>query len=119
MQGRIDKKFCSDYCRNKYHNRLHARENNYIRKVNYILRKNRRILLELMQSGIETIPPTNLAQAGFNFKFFTSIQKNPHGQNCYFCYELGYLKRRDGEWTLIQKNIDQKVTYLFIDNISL
>ena len=47
IKGRIDKRFCNDYCRNIYHNNLNKDSTNYIRNVNNILRKNRRILKKL------------------------------------------------------------------------
>ena len=42
--GRIDKKFCSDGCRNAYNNKLNKDGKNLIRNINNRLRKNWRIL---------------------------------------------------------------------------
>jgi vacuolar-type H+-ATPase subunit B/Vma2 len=42
--GRIDKKFCSDGCRNAYNNRVNKDSKNLIRNINNRLRKNWRIL---------------------------------------------------------------------------
>ena len=44
--GRVDKKFCSDYCRNAHHNNLNKDRKNLVRNVNNLLRKNYRILEE-------------------------------------------------------------------------
>ena len=41
--GRIDKKFCSDGCRNAYNNRINKDSKNLIRNTNNRLRKNYRI----------------------------------------------------------------------------
>ena len=49
VKGRTDKKFCDDFCRNKYNNQLKAGCNNYVRNINNALGKNRRIL-ESLQS---------------------------------------------------------------------
>ena len=49
--GRIDKKFCNDMCRNSYNNNLNKAANEYVRKVNVILRKNRRILSSLTKGS--------------------------------------------------------------------
>ncbi len=49
--GRVDKKFCSDGCRNAYNNKNKAAATNYIRNVNNLLAKNRRILLAFNPSG--------------------------------------------------------------------
>jgi len=45
--GRADKKFCDKQCRNDYNNTQNVTTNNYIRKVNRIIKKNRNILEEL------------------------------------------------------------------------
>ena len=52
ISGRSDKKFCSDYCRNAFNNDQNRDVNNYVRNINNILRKNRRILAELNVPGI-------------------------------------------------------------------
>jgi predicted nucleic acid-binding Zn ribbon protein len=48
--GRADKKFCSDGCHNAYNNKNKAAATNYIRNVNNLLAKNRRILLAFSPS---------------------------------------------------------------------
>ena len=70
--GRIDKKFCNDMCRNSYNNLLNKDANEYVRKVNVILRKNRRILSSLM-NGSEKGKATKeqLLLNGFNFYYYT------------------------------------------------
>ncbi|WP_315824342.1 hypothetical protein [Paraflavitalea speifideaquila] len=52
VKGRADKRFCDDYCRNNYNNQLNSDSVNYVRNVNNILRRNRRILEETM-NGVE------------------------------------------------------------------
>ena len=47
LVGRRDQKFCCDYCRNTYNNRQNEDANAVVRKINSILRKNRRILSKL------------------------------------------------------------------------
>ena len=42
--GRIDKKFCSDYCRNTYNNNINKESKNLVRNTNNRLRKNYKIL---------------------------------------------------------------------------
>jgi predicted nucleic acid-binding Zn-ribbon protein len=64
--GRVDKKYCSDACRNSANNRLNADSNNFVRNVNNILRKNRRILLDLNSTGETTIKLIELFKKGFD-----------------------------------------------------
>ncbi|MFQ5334975.1 MAG: hypothetical protein ACE5DN_02765 [Flavobacteriales bacterium] len=89
--GRADKKFCSDACRNASNNRLNRDVNNYVRNVNNILRKNRRILATLNPGEKVRVHKSVLSKKGFNFNYFTNIYTTKTGKTYYFCYELGYL----------------------------
>ena len=69
LLGRKDQKFCADYCRNTYNNRLNEDVNSTVRKINSILRKNRRILAQLNPKGKKTVHLIELAELGFNFHY--------------------------------------------------
>jgi len=73
--GRIDKKFCTDYCRNSYNNKVNKESKNLIRNTNNRLRKNYKILLELNTIGKTKVTRTKLFDKGFDFNYFTSIYK--------------------------------------------
>ena len=45
--GRSDAKFCSDQCRSAYNNKESGYQSSYVRKINAVLRRNRKILSEL------------------------------------------------------------------------
>ena len=93
LHGRIDKKFCNDYCRNTHNNRLNSDGNKYVRNINHCLRKNRRILESLLANS-QTITNTTkqkLYSKGFAFTYFTNTCINKKGSTYYFCYEYGYL----------------------------
>ena len=47
--GRKDQKFCCDYCRNTFNNRLNEDVNANVRRINRILKKNRRIISDLLE----------------------------------------------------------------------
>lgn len=99
--GRIDKKFCSDQCRNTYNNRLNKDETNFIRNVNHVLRKNRRILAELNPVGKIKVSKSVLIDKGFNFQYFTNIYTTKNGKTYYFCYDHGYLPIEDDYYMLV------------------
>lgn len=105
LLGRIDKKFCSDQCRNRYHNSLSIPEFRFIRQVHYKLRKNRRIMMEFTQSGQHRITDSILSYAGFDFDYMTSMTSSDGDFPCFFCYEQGYIRTPDGNVTLIRKNL--------------
>jgi predicted nucleic acid-binding Zn ribbon protein len=91
FKGRADKKFCSDQCRTAYNNRLNSDTVNYVRNVNNILRKNRRILMELNPEGKNKVPLAKLKSKGFDFSYYTNIYTTKEGAQYFFCYEQGYL----------------------------
>lgn len=101
--GRKDKKFCGDYCRNSYNNRLNEDSSNYMRRINNILRKNRRILAHLNPDGKQTVDVISLAEEGFNFHYFTNIYTTKKGSQYFFCYDQGYLKIDENQYMLVHK----------------
>lgn len=103
LKGRKDQKFCSDYCRNSYNNRLNEDANNYVRRINNILRKNRRILDKLNPDGKKTVDAMALAEEGFNFHYYTNTYTTKKGVTYYYCYDRGYLKTEEGNYFLIHK----------------
>jgi predicted nucleic acid-binding Zn ribbon protein len=103
LKGRKDQKFCSDYCRNSHNNRLNEDATNMVRRINRILRKNRRILSSLNPTGKRTIDGLVLAEEGFNFHYFTNVYSTQKGSNYWFCYDQGYLKLEGDKYMLVQK----------------
>ncbi len=91
FKGRADKKFCSDYCRTSYHNKQNAISNSYVRIINNILRKNRRILLKHNPQDKAKTSKSLLIREGFNFNYFTNEYVSKAGKVYRFCYDQGYL----------------------------
>ncbi len=103
ITGRIDKKFCSDLCRNAYNNRLNSDSNNYVRNINNILRRNRRILEELLPENIAKVPMQKLTDKGFNFNYYTNATTTKTGKQYLFCYEYGYLPIEHNFYLLVKR----------------
>ncbi|MBM3164804.1 MAG: hypothetical protein FJZ80_05015 [Bacteroidetes bacterium] len=108
LLGRKDQKFCSDYCRNAFNNRLNEDCNEVVRKVNRILRKNRRILSELLDKKQKACSLNALMEYGFNMNYHTGIYQTKKGDVYVFCYDLGYLKQENNRCVLVEKS-----SYLF------
>lgn len=102
IQGRADKKFCDDYCRNNFNNQLKASNNNFIRNINNALKKNRNIMVTFLPEAEETVKVTrqSLFMEGFQFKYSTHSYTNKKGNTYVFCYDYGYLEL-DGNWFLL------------------
>jgi hypothetical protein len=108
LQGRADKKFCNDYCRNAYNNQLKAATSNTVRNINNILLKNRRILEHVVgEEEMGKINKEKLLQQGFRFNYLTHTYTNKKGNIYHFCYEYGYLPL-EHEWYLVVRRKDEK-----------
>ena len=105
IKGRTDKKFCDDYCRNVFNNRVKGDSNNTVRNINNALRRNRRILQEMFP-GNEKMIRTNLEkllERGFQFKYMTHNYTNPKGSVYHFCYEYGYLPLENNGYLVVKQ----------------
>lgn len=101
FMGRLDKRFCSDACRSTFHNRQNSDANNFVRNVNNILRRNRRILEHLNASGKAYLHRDKLLAEGFKFDYFTNEYRTRSGNLYRFVYEQGYLEKDNGFLTLV------------------
>jgi hypothetical protein len=92
MQGRTDKKFCNDFCRNAHHNQISNGENASVRVINTFLKRNRRILENLLYPQLPhtKVPRTQLINRGFSFAYCTHSMALPKGERGFFCYDYGY-----------------------------
>ena len=103
FKGRVDKKFCSDLCRNSYNNRNNSDSNNFMRNINNILRRNRHILEELNPEGKAKVQREKLISKGFNFNYYTNTYLTKTGNHYYFCYEYGYLQLEGDYLALVKR----------------
>jgi predicted nucleic acid-binding Zn ribbon protein len=101
--GRIDKKFCSDQCRNTYNNKLNRDEINLARRINRILRKNRKILADINTKGKAKVSKRKLLDLGFHFDYHTNIYETQNGKVYYFCYDQGIIANDDGSYTIVTR----------------
>ena len=106
--GRADKKFCDDYCRNTFNNLLRSKTNNYIRRVNHVLLKNRRILESIFfENNLSLeIHENRLYSMGFRFHYHTHSCLSPEGRQYLFCYEFGYMNMTNGWYRLVREEED-------------
>lgn len=107
--GRADKKFCDDNCRNNYNNKLNSDGNNLVRNINNALRKNRRVLKQLLKrEELLKLSKQKLVDQQFNFKYFTNITHTKNNTTYYYCYEYGYLLLENDMVLIVKKREKQK-----------
>lgn len=103
IKGRVDKKYCSDYCRNAYNNKLNKDSKNLVRNINNRLRKNYRVLDSFtLKDGKTRTTKTRLMDKGFDFDYITNLYTTKKGTTYYFVYDLGYLPL-DNDYYMIVK----------------
>lgn len=103
VKGRIDKKYCDDSCRNSYNNRANRDSNNFMRRINRILRKNRRLLKTYNPTGKARVTREQLLSAGFNFSYYTNTYQTKSGKTYRFVYDQGYLKIGTNQYAIVEK----------------
>lgn len=101
--GRRDKVYCSDYCRAQHYNNRNIEISNFMRRVNYTIRKNRSILSGLNPKGKAKAHKLKLLDAGLNFDYFTNVYRTRAGKVYYFCYDQGYVELGDDYYALVVK----------------
>lgn len=114
LKGRMDKKFCDDYCRSAFNNKKYLAERGLIRQVNHLLLKNRRILEAFLEGSHSTVTimRKTLSARGFQFDFFTHTYFTADGKKYVCCYDHAYSELFNEE--LLITRMTSKTESLFI-----
>jgi len=106
VEGRIDKLFCSAYCKTSFHYlKNKAKNRTRFHVVDDQLKRNRSILQHFHKSGKTTLLKSELVDKGFDPNYFTNYWKNSKNDVYLFCYEYGFLAIKESA----------KKKYLIID----
>ena len=102
--GRRDRLFCNEACKNKFHNIQAYQEAQEIKRIQHILKKNRRILKKLFEGkDNEKIPKEKILKLGFEFDFHTHfIITKMKGYQYHFCFDYGYRNTHQDFYKIIQ-----------------
>ncbi len=107
LKGRIDKKFCDDYCRNNYNNTQKSKGSHsaYVRGISNTLLKNRKTLESLLPADKQTINYSHdkLIEKGFVFKYHTHSYTNKAGEVYYYCFDYGYRKLENNWYMIVRR----------------
>lgn len=88
--GRKGRKFCSEACKNSYHNKkAHDARHLHLHIISS-LNKNYEILSKLIQIRIDKLDLSLLYQLGFNPSFITGYRKVKN-HNEFSCFEFSYI----------------------------
>lgn len=98
LKGRVDKIFCTPYCKSSYHYQKNKdNQSNIFVTIDKQLRENRRVLKNYNKAGKSVVRKEELIKEGFNPKYFTHYWKNQKGDVYLFCYEFGFLEKKEGD----------------------
>lgn len=103
LHGRMDKKFCDEGCRNNFNNQQNSVQNKEIRIINRVLKRNRTILLKLLEIGNQStkVDREYLLMEGFNFRYMTQQGISPDGQSYQICYDVGLISEQDRNYLIV------------------
>lgn len=90
LYGRSDQKFCSDHCRNRFHNSIKRADHQFVRTIQSTLSRNRRILWNVIHSGQKEIAWEHLLNMGLEPDYCTQSYWKAGGQKIYICYDVAY-----------------------------
>ena len=105
LKGRADKKFCDDHCRNAFNNQLKTGKNLYVRYINKVLKRNRRVLEALCPPNKKQfkVSKERLMRLGFSLEFFTHSETDENGEISRYCYEFGYVPVEDDQFLVTKR----------------
>jgi hypothetical protein len=104
-RGRPDKKFCDEGCKNLYYNKEKIKEHQEIKKVDLILKRNRRILKRLFNPKKPEflLDREILLKQGFEFDFHTHLVTTKINRHEFiFCYDYGYRETEKNKYRIIK-----------------
>lgn len=104
FSGNDNKKFCSDGCKNNFHNNRRKLENKEISTVINALKSNRRIIMDILgDKSIKSVSGQRLLDQGFIFRYHTHRRTNKgDGKEYIFCFDFGYLPNGNGWYKLVK-----------------
>ena len=90
LYGRSDQKFCSDHCRNRFHNSIKSADHHFVRTIQRKLSRNRQILWKAIRNGQNELAWERLLSMGLQPNYCTQSYWKAGGQKVYVCYDVAY-----------------------------
>ena len=90
LNGRSDKKFCDDACRNNYAYKRNRNDNDFINKINKSLLCNRNVLRSITRRGRKIVKKQILVDKDFDFNVITGLYKTHRHQEYMLLYDYAY-----------------------------
>lgn len=103
FEGRANKKFCSNSCKNQYHNEKNKEKTEKLLDINKKLHRNWSLLNDMYNVyRSKPIDIEMLTAAGFEEKFHTHIYKSHVGGIYNFVYDYGWKPYIDNQIQIVK-----------------
>lgn len=89
--GRLNKRFCCDACKNRYHNRKQQEIRRVKLRMRTILERNYSILSSLLSMNLFSINRQELLLLGYNMDCMTTLCKVGRHEQC-SCYDIAFYR---------------------------
>jgi hypothetical protein len=104
LVGRSDKKFCDESCRNQYNNTLNSDISTEMRAIQNVLRRNRRILEEILGDNEKTkVSLKKLTDLGYKLDYLTQLYTTKTGSQYRYCFEYGLMILEENMVLIVKK----------------
>lgn len=103
--GRKDRRFCDEVCKNKYHNTKTWTEEQEIKRIQLLLKKNRRILKKMFaRKDKDEISKERLLKEGFDFTYHTHFVYTKHKPNYQYtvCFDYAYRQVEGDKYKIVK-----------------
>jgi hypothetical protein len=110
IQGRMDKRFCTDHCRSNHYNKQHRNSLEVCSRINYCLRKNHKILSKLVRKSPVVVHRETLLAQGFDFGYITQLRAGEAGHEYRMLYDFSY-RNLGGEEYELQHWVEEMPVY--------
>lgn len=104
LKGRKDRLFCDETCKNRYHNTQIYEEQQEIKRVQLILKRNRRVLKKMfVRKDRDLLDKIVLLKEGFEFDYHTHFVTSKIKKNQFtFCFDYGYRSVGEDRYKVIK-----------------
>lgn len=108
VYGREGRKFCSETCKNKYHNDRQHRKRAVQVKVITALAQNYRVLESLIAAGVTSMGLMEIVRMGFNDEYATSYRRIK-GRDVLRCFDIQYCQTPSRIMKITRVDLNDKI----------
>lgn len=106
FNGRRDKIFCSEACKNQWHYRHGGGNELYRRRVFTALKANYRLLRGVLEAGKTSMDLLSMQDLGFKPAYMTGHRRARYGHDEYRCFDISYCMTQRRIFKIFMEEIE-------------